>query len=109
VAHHLHELEHRWGERFRIDLPVQVRVRALSGIDGRLKDLSLSGALIEAEFGLRLHSLIEVSMRLPTPSQLEATLKAHVTRKFNADFGIEWCDFAPSAVKELLRTIAPGR
>jgi hypothetical protein len=109
VANHLHAIEHRWGERFRIDLPVQVKVRALSGIDGRLKNLSLSGALIEAEFVLRLHSLIEITLPLPTPSRRQGILQAHVIRRFNADVGIEWCDFAPGAVKELLRTIAPGR
>jgi hypothetical protein len=109
VANHLHDIEHRWGERFRTDLPVQVKVRALSGIDARLKNLSLSGALIEADFVLRLHSLIEISLRLPTPSQRQAILQAHVVRKVNADVGIEWCEFAPGAVKELLRSIAPGR
>jgi hypothetical protein len=31
-------------------------------------------------------------------------LKAHVTRKLNEGVAIEWCDFAPHAVKELLRS-----
>jgi hypothetical protein len=109
MAHHLHDIEHRWGERFPVDLPVQVAVRTLSGIDGRLKNLSLSGALIEADFVLRLHSVIEIRMRLPTPSQRDAILKAHVIRKINAEVGVEWCDFAPSAVKELLRSLGPRR
>jgi hypothetical protein len=107
MAHQLYDFEHRWGERFLIDPAVLVTVRALSEIEGRLKNLSLSGALIEADIVFRLNSLIEISMRLPTPSERETILKAYVIRKCNADVGVEWCDFAPSAVKELLRTIAP--
>jgi hypothetical protein len=107
MANQLYAFEHRWGERFPIDLSVRVTVRSLPEIEGRLKNLSLSGALIEADFVFRLNSLIEISMRLPTPLERKTTLKAHVIRKCNADVGVEWCDFGPSAVKELLRIIAP--
>ena len=61
----LHDIDHRWGERFCVDIPVQLTVQALSGIDGRLKNLSLSGALLNACFDLRVHSLIEVHLAAP--------------------------------------------
>ena len=105
MMQHLHEIDHRWGERFRVDIPVQVAIQALSGIDGRLKNLSLSGALLNACFDLRVHSLIEVS--LVTPSCGRPTpVKAYVTRKRHQDVGIEWCEFAHPAVKDLLRAPA---
>ncbi|MEP6547836.1 MAG: PilZ domain-containing protein [Gammaproteobacteria bacterium] len=102
----LNELEHRWGERFSLDLPVLVAVNTVSGIDARLKNLSLSGALLNADFALRIHTVIDVRLpvlpsALPTPS-----IKAYVIRKFNQEFGVEWRDFAPSAIKVLLRSLS---
>lgn len=97
-------IEHRWGERVRVNIPVQVAALTLVGIDGRLKNLSLSGALLKAELDLRLHSIIEVSLNLPLPIVAGALIKAHVTRKLKEDVAVEWCEFAPSVVKELLRS-----
>ena len=97
-----HEIDHRWGQRFCINIPVQLTVQALSGIDARLKNLSLSGALLNSSFDLRVHSLIEVTLSAsnwPRP----APVNAYVTRKRNQDVGIEWCEFAHPAVKDLLR------
>jgi hypothetical protein len=98
----LHEIDQRWGERFRVDIPVQLTVQALSGIDGRLKNLSLSGALLIANVDLRVHSLIEVRLAAPDRTR-SAPIKAYVTRKRHQEVGIEWCEFAHPAVKDLLR------
>jgi PilZ domain len=105
MMQHLHEIDHRWGERFRVDIPVQVTIQAISGIDGRLKNLSLSGALLKASFDLRVHSLIEVSCVTPH-SPRAYVVKAYVTRKRHQDVGIEWCEFAHPVVKDLLRAPA---
>jgi hypothetical protein len=96
-------IEHRWGERIRVDIPVQVSSGSAAGIRGRMRNLSLSGALMKCDVDLRLHTLIEVRIELPLPSPRMAELKAHISRKFNADIGIEWCEFAPRIVTELLR------
>jgi hypothetical protein len=98
----LHEIDHRWGERFRVDVPVHVTIQALSGIDGRLKNLSLSGALLNACFDLRIHSLIELNIVTPSWPR-PSPVKAYVVRKRHQDVGIEWCEFAHPAVKDLLR------
>lgn len=52
---------------------------------------------------LRLNSLIEVCISLPPPSTRTAVIKAFVAREFNEGVGIEWCDFAPNIIRELLR------
>jgi hypothetical protein len=101
----LNELEHRWGERFRLDLPVQLSVNTVSGIDARLKNLSLSGALIEADFALRIHTAIEIKLPMLLSEQPATVVKAYVIRKSDEEVGIEWRDFAPHAVKELLRSL----
>jgi hypothetical protein len=99
-------LEHRWGTRVRVGIPVTVEAAELPRTAaGYVKDLSLSGALMNCEYDLHLHTLVEVSIDLP-PSPRTAAVKAHVSRKCNGGVGIEWCDFAPKIIKDLLRSPA---
>jgi hypothetical protein len=56
---------------------------------------------------LRLNTLIEVSIALPPPCTRTAVIKAIVSRKFGHEVGIEWYDFAPNIIRELIR-FAPG-
>jgi hypothetical protein len=97
-------LEHRWGERVGVNIPVRVEAAALPGANGCMTNLSLSGALMKSDCDLRLHTLIEVSMALPAPSTRTAVIKAHVSRKFKEGVGIEWYEFAPNIIRVLLRS-----
>ena len=103
MADPLNRIEHRWGRRFRVNISVRAAVSS-SEFDCRLKNLSLSGALMKSEHDFRLNTLIEVIINLPLLAEGRATLKAHVTRKLNQGVAIEWCEFAPHAIKELLRS-----
>ena len=96
--------ESRWGERVRVNIPVRVSTDDLAGADGYMKNLSLSGALMKADIDLRLHSLIEVSIQMPSPSQRAEAIAAYVSRRINEGVGVEWCEFAPRIVKDLLRS-----
>jgi hypothetical protein len=69
-----------------------------------MKNLSLSGALMKSDCDLPLHTLIEVHIELPPPSPRVAVVKAHVSRKLGEGVGIEWREFAPNIVKDLLRS-----
>jgi len=82
-------LEHRWGERITVNIPVRVETNQLTRANGCMQDLSLSGVLMKSDSDLRLHTLIEVSIALPPPSTRTAVLKAHVSRKFKEGAGIE--------------------
>jgi hypothetical protein len=97
-----HGNESRWGDRVRVNIPVQVSVNALWGADGWMKNLSLSGALVKADVDLGLHTLVKVSINIP--SHRAAAVTAYVSRKAGEGVGIEWCEFAPSVVKDLLRS-----
>ena len=103
MMHIANRLEHRWGERIRVNLPVRVSAAGFVKVDGCVKNLSLSGALVRSDRELRLHALIEVHIELPPPASRAAVLEAHVSRKSNEWVGIEWCQFAPNFVKALLR------
>ncbi len=105
MADWLNRIEHRWGKRFRVNIPVRAAVSS-SEIDCRLRNVSLSGALMRSEHDFRLNALIEVIITLPRLAEGRATVKAHVTRKLTQGVAIEWCEFAPHAVKELLRSPA---
>jgi hypothetical protein len=104
MAHPQNRVEHRWGERVRVSIPVHVTTPALAAFDGRMMNLSLSGALMKADCDLRLHLLIEVRMELQASSPHAGAVKAYVSRKLPEGVGIEWCQFAPAIVKELLRS-----
>jgi hypothetical protein len=98
-----HGKEGRWGERVPVNIPVLVSANALSA-PGWMKNLSLSGALVKADVDLGMHALIQVNIAAPSPSQLSAAITAYVSRKNEEGIGVEWCEFAPSIVKDLLRS-----
>jgi hypothetical protein len=97
--------ESRWGERVRVNIPVQVSANALSA-EGYMKNLSLSGALVKADGDLKLHALVKVSIDMPSRLRRTAELTAYVSRKSPEGVGVEWCEFAPGVVKDLLRAPA---
>jgi len=94
----------RWGQRIAVDIPVQVAASASPAIHGHLKNLSLSGALMGTDQELRLHAYIEISIKLPETARSDIRVMERVTRNLKDGVGIEWCEFAPSAVKDLLRS-----
>src|SRR5258708_220274 len=99
-------MEHRWGERVQVDFPVRVIAHRFSVREGRLADLSVSGALVKAEFEARVLSRIQVAIDSPLwPKHESPIVEAYVARRYKHEFGIEWCDFAPRAVSELLRAV----
>jgi hypothetical protein len=99
-------MEHRWGERVQVDFPVRVIAHRFSVRDGRLADLSVSGALVKAEFEARVLSRIQVALDSPLwPKHESPIVEAYVARRYRHGFGIEWCEFAPHAVSELLRAV----
>ena len=104
MAHLLNYAEHRWGARIRVSVPVRVSSPSETAIDGRMRNLSLSGALVTTALAAPLNSRIAVTLTPPSPSQDDAVIEAHVTRRDNGEVGIEWCQFAPAAVKDLLRS-----
>ena len=103
-------MEHRWGERFAVDLAVRVAGRPYTVRVGRLIDLSVSGAYIKMPADPRLLSRVQIAIALPQrlahPTSMVA---AYVARKSKDGVGVEWCEHAPRPVLELLRYIAAHR
>jgi len=104
MAHRWHGKESRWGDRVDVNIPIQVAADTLACADGCMKNLSLSGALMNTDVDLRLNSLVEVRIKMPSPSQRAEVITAYVSRKVEGSVGVEWGEFAPRVVKDLLRS-----
>lgn len=96
--------ECRWGDRLRVDIPIQVSTNTAADAEGCMKNLSLSGALVRTEVEFGIHALVRITLKMPPPSKRAATIAAYVSRKAQEGVGVEWCEFAPPIVKDLLRS-----
>jgi len=98
-------MEHRWGERVAVDIPIRLLATHLLLVgSGRLVNLSLSGGLIATDLDLRVFSRVQVVVESPLQEKHVApTLAAYAVRKCIEGIAVEWCELAPPAVAELCR------
>jgi hypothetical protein len=98
-------MEHRWGERFSVDLGVRIAARPFAVRTGRLVNLSLSGGAVEIAFELRALSRVRLAIVMPHRfTHATPVISAFVARRYPGWVGLEWCEFAPRPVVELLRS-----
>ena len=98
-------MEHRWGERVGVDIPVRISAHPFAMKHAQLTDMSVSGASLETDLDLRVLSRIHLLIEVPHRIRSEASsVAAYVTRRGKSGVGIEWCEFAPPVVSELLAT-----
>ena len=96
--------ERRWGVRVAIDLPVRLNFGRGGSAPGRMRDASISGALIECARELPTFTQLPVeilagAVSLPEP----ILLAARVVRAVHPCFGVEWRDVPPPALETLLQ------
>jgi hypothetical protein len=90
-------MEHRWGQRIAVMMPV--------GLDGRphagssMRDVSASGAFIETVPLASIYSLLHVTFMVDGSPY---TAPAYVVRVCAEGVGVEWCTFAPQGIRALL-------
>jgi hypothetical protein len=96
--------ERRWGPRIQVDLPVRLTLSQGRSESGRLRNISMSGALIECAAELPTFTTMRVEIlagaELP-PGKIE--LGARVVRAEHPCLGIEWREFQPQALADLLK------
>ena len=102
-------MEHRWGQRVTLEIPVTLAVAGRTLGRGVLRNASISGALIETALELPVFSNLVVSL----PSHGEsaprsADLHACLVRRAPAGFAVEWRDMACPSIVALLER-ATGR
>lgn len=99
-------MEHRWGERVALDCPVRLELHDGSGIEGRLRNASISGALIETGARVPAYALLNVIVPADTGVRRRAIeLPACVVRLAPEGVAVEWRDMAVPTLVSLLREL----
>jgi len=102
-------MEHRWGQRVALEIPVTLEVGGRTPECGILRDASVSGGLIDTALELPVFSNLLVS--LPASDERAsrpAVLAACVVRCTPTGIAVEWRDMACAAIVTLLER-ASGR
>jgi hypothetical protein len=87
-------MEHRWGERISVRADVRLHCAKWDAA-GHLKDASLSGAFIHTRLLVPAWSQIELELS-------GERIAAFVVRVTSDGLGIEWSEFAPRVIRDLL-------
>ncbi len=94
-------MEHRWGERVPLDCPTQLVLVDGTLVEGRVRNASISGALIET--AQRVPVYTPLSVRLLTAGRRNLELPACVVRVAREGVAVEWRDMAVPTLVALLR------
>jgi hypothetical protein len=93
-------MEHRWGERVTLDLPVRLELAGELLAHGRIHNASISGAWLTANTSFPAFAAVEVVLRTPAG---RVALPACVVRRAQEGFAVEWRDMACEPLIAMLR------
>jgi hypothetical protein len=94
--------ERRWGMRIDLDLPVRLELMDGSKTSGRLRNASISGALIECALELPTFTSFRVLIPALAGDPHPSLIHARVVRAEHPRLGVEWRDVAPQPLVNLL-------
>lgn len=95
-------MEHRWGERVALRQTVELFFGSSPPVVGSLENVSSSGAFVRTAGRRPPRGPVEVILREDRSVRRQPRLPAYVVRETDSGVGIEWCEFAPRVVRELL-------
>jgi len=96
-------MEHRWGQRVPIDLPVRLIGTPGAIGTGCIRDISVTGAFVQTNLNLSLLTLVHIEPIILSPNVSDSRrLPAYVTRAAADGIGVEWCDLAPAIADDFL-------
>jgi hypothetical protein len=88
-------MEHRWGIRIAVDIPVRFRCRSGHFVHAHLVDISLSGALIRTKMALARDAPLEIEVK-------GSTISSFVVRVQEGGIGVEWSSRLPGGIERAL-------
>lgn len=98
-------VEHRWGKRIPADVDVQIFADPASAGRGRLRNISISGGLIET--ATRIAVLSRLQLTIPATScRGPLTIHAVLVRNAVNGIGVEWFDGDADVVAALMHEIS---
>ena len=96
-------MEHRWGERVEVRLTVELSSGSSPRITGSMVNVSSSGAFVRTQGRGPPRGPVEVTFVAPGSGRARLVqLPAYVVRETAVGVGIEWSQFAPRMVRDLL-------
>jgi hypothetical protein len=84
-------MEYRWGRRQETNIPVYFFALPVTRGEGRLLDISCSGAWLETSICLRLRTLLYLES-LDDDAPAGSRTAASVVRRTPRGVGLEWCE-----------------
>ena len=99
----LPDIEHRCGPRVEVDVAIRlIAPRGLS-MNCRMRELSVSGALVEAHRSVPELTCVAVRFITPgTPHRISRALRGYVTRCMPGRLALSWMELAPAHVLDLI-------
>jgi hypothetical protein len=94
--------ERRWGMRIDVDLPVRLELADGSNTSGRMRNASISGAMIECALELPTFTSFRVLIPATGTDPHPIQIHARVVRAEHPRLGVEWRDVAPQPLVNLL-------
>ncbi|MGO9513087.1 MAG: PilZ domain-containing protein [Steroidobacteraceae bacterium] len=88
-------MEHRWGERVSVDVPVRLRHGASAMGEARVINISRSGALIQTRLSLAVLARVDIHLNGHATSSF-------VTRVESRGVGVEWCEPSPQILADCI-------
>ncbi len=96
-------MEHRWGKRVEVRLTVELSSGSSAPVTGSLENLSSSGAFVRTQGEGPPRGPVEVTLAQSGSGRgVPVRLAGYIVRQAGGGVGIEWCEFAPAAVRRLL-------
>ncbi len=92
-------MEHRWGNRVSVDVPVGLRCRASAEAEARIVNISRSGALIRTHLSLTVLARVDIHLN-------GHAISSFVTRVESAGIGVEWCEPSPKILRIVFESVA---
>ncbi|XKH00863.1 PilZ domain-containing protein [Marinobacter nauticus] len=84
-------MEHRQSQRIEGQLPILVYKKGMPVGTGKIRDASRRGVFVTTDYSnVRLNQSLQLSFRLPEIAEGQQTLNAHVVRRSENGFGLDF-------------------
>ena len=107
VRQHHAFMEHRWGNRREVSQSVRVVAHGGVAARGRITNVSMSGAYVEAPLPVTLLSYVRVQFNSAADGR-PTVVEGQVVRKDANGFGLEWRELTPAIVEACVSRPAAG-
>jgi PilZ domain-containing protein len=93
-------MEHRWGNRYEVRHSVRVATHSGVVARGRIINVSMSGALVDAALPVALLSYVKVQFNSASDGR-PTMVQGQVVRKDSAGIALKWREMSPDLVEAL--------